>query len=150
MPRRSSFGRGGPVIPAGWTATAASVLGDTIARSGCTVTIGPAGGAPGWNAANKVTETAPIPPVYNGPATITVVSDSSRRLDAVDENPRTRMYEVRLPLAQDDTTELIEIGHQVTVVTDPDPQLAGARLRVESIERDTRRFSRILYAVLVN
>lgn len=150
MPRPSSHGRRTPVIPTGWADAAAPTIGDAIALSGCTVTIGPAGGLPTWNPTAKVTETTPVTPVYNGPAAITVAGNSDRSLDVVDQPTATRLYEVRLPLDQDAATELVEIGHVITVTADRDPQLAGATMRVQAVERDTRRFSRLIYATLIN
>lgn len=154
MPRPSSHGRRTPVIPAGWADAAAPTIGDTIALSGCTVKIGPAGGAPAWNPTAKQTETPVVPPVYDGPATVTVISDSDREAQVVDQDTHTRLYEVRLPLDHagdpDPVATPVEIGHVITVTANPDPQLVDARMVVQQIERDTRRFSRLLYAVLTD
>lgn len=156
MPRRLHTGRpGSRVIPATWQQQIAPVVTNVLAGSGCVVTIRPPGAAPAWNEADKQTETVPaaavygpeVPP-YGGTASITVVSDTDREINVADDLASTRLYEVRLPW--DASTECDHVGHVIDVITDPDPDLVGKHLTVQSIERDTRRFSRILYATLID
>lgn len=161
MPRPLHYGRpGSQVIPTGWAESQAPVINNVLAGSGCVVTITPPVGAAGtdtstWNPETKATETTPAAAVYGpdvdphvGVASITLVSDSDRLLDIVDTKPSTRLYEVRLPY--DAPLAVDVIGSVVAVVADPDPDLVGRTLIVQQAERDTRRFSRALYATLTN
>lgn len=142
MPRPVGYGRPGTkVIPDGWQESNAKVVEGTF---DCTVEVGRAGMTAQWNEANKQTESVPAAPAYDGPASITPVEqDSSNQVvDAGDVIP-TRQYAVKLPWA----AAAVEVDHIVTVVTAPDPMLAGRRLRVTSVEMSSRRFSRLLIAV---
>ena len=148
MPRpRSHHGRGGAgsqVIPTGWADAAASVVERSVATSGCTVRIGPPGGASAWNAEARKVETPTAAPVYEGPAEIMLAGDTGdgeRTTAEVDVQAAT--YQVRLPVA----LAGVEPGHQVLVVTDPDLP-AGAVLTVTQVAHGSRRFSRLVYATL--
>lgn len=154
MPRPLHYGRpGSQVIPTTWQQQVAPVVTNTL---GSVVTISPAtGGAPAWNEATGQTETPPPTAVYGpaiaphaGIASLVVVSDTERELDVADELATSRLYEVTLPW--DAPVEVGTVGYVVTVVTDPDPGLVGRRLNVAAAEYDSRRFSRILRATLIN
>lgn len=133
------------VVPPEWAASHAVVVDKTHAS---TVSIGTAGGPPAWNSTTKQTETAAAPPVYAGRASIMAVSNKDHLEQVVDDPTVSRIYEVTLPYA---ASALVAVGHVVTVAsTDPDPALAGSALRVTAIERGSRRFSRVLLAVLLD
>lgn len=147
MPRASSHhGRGGAsqVIPAGWADAAAPVVERSLATSGCTVRIGLPGDEPAWNPETRKVETPPAVPVYDGAAAIMLAQDTSDGERTVaDDDVQAATYEVLLPRAAGG----VEVGHQVTVVTDPDLP-AGAVLTVTAVEHGSRRFSRVVYATL--
>lgn len=149
MPRPLHRGRpGSAVIPGEWQQQLAPVVANVLATSGCTIRITPRGAQPGWNATSGQTETTAAADVYAGAASITVVSNTDRDLTVVDDTITSRLYEIRLPWdapAAADTR-----GQLVTVVSDPDPDLTGRTLTVQAAERDTRRFSRLLYATLTD
>lgn len=149
MPRpRQAQGRPGTaVIPAGWATSHAQVINRAVATAS-TVMIGPAGGASAWNEGLGRTVTAAAAPVYAGPAAVMVVTDTTRALTVVEDPIKQRVYEITLP---HDATALIEVEHVVFVQAgDPDPMLAGRDLQVAQIERGSRRFSRVLLAVLLD
>lgn len=160
MPRPLHYGRpGSQVLPTGWAESQAPVISNILAGSGCTITITPPVGAAGsgttaWNREAKATETTPAAAVYGpdvdphaGVASITLTAEGPV-LDIVDTKPTTTTYEIRLPW--DAPAACNAPGSVVRVVTDPDPDLVGKTLIVQQAERDTRRFSRILYATLTN
>ncbi|WP_109507353.1 DUF6093 family protein [Nocardioides speluncae] len=134
------------VIPADWQHHHAPTIEATLAS---TVAIGPAAGTPAWNPATKQTETAAVPPVYDGPAAVQAVAaglggNTSKRV--AEELVPHRSYEVTLPW--DATTE-VTTDHVVTVTADEDPDMVGRRFTINTIERGTRRFSRVLQATLI-
>lgn len=160
MPRPLHYGRpGSQVIPTGWAESQAPVITNLLASSGCTITITPPVGATGsgttaWNPETKATETTAATPAYGpevaphaGVASITLTAEGPV-LDIVDTRPTTTTYEVRLPW--DAPVACDAVGGVIDVVTDPDADLVGKTLIVQQAERDTRRFSRILYATLTN
>jgi hypothetical protein len=149
MPRpRQAQGRPGtPVIPAGWGESHAQVI-DRALSTASTVTIGPAGGTAAWDEGLGRTVTQPAAAVYAGPAELMAVSDTARALTVVEDPVKTRVYDVTLPYA---ASAGIETEMVITVDPgDPDPILAGRTLRVHAIERGSRRFSRVLLAVLLD
>jgi hypothetical protein len=86
--------------------------------------------------------------VYAGPAELMAVSDTARALTVVEDPVKQRVYDVTLPYA---ASAGIEAEMVITVDPgDPDPMLAGRTLRVHAIERGSRRFSRVLLAVLLD
>lgn len=138
---------GTQVIPTDWGASHAGVI-DRAVASASTVRIGTPGGASAWNEGLGRTVTQPANPVYVGAAELMAVSDTARALTVVEDPVKSRVYDVTLPYA---ASALIEAEMVVTVdVGDPDPQLAGRTLRVHAIERGSRRFSRVLLAVLLD
>lgn len=141
MQRQHTGRPGTAVIPAGWDAAAAAVVDRTHPA---TVTIGPAGGAPVRNPGTRQMETAPAVPVYDGRATLMQAS-ADQVATVVEDDVATAVYEVKLPYA---ASTAAQVGHQVTVVADPDPALVGQVLTVAAIERGSRRFSRVLLATL--
>lgn len=144
MPRPVGYGRPGtPVFPPDWQATHGVVLETTL---DCTVEIGPpTGGAPAWNPVTEQSEATPGTPVYTGPASIAVVSDTDRTVDAVDDMVPTREYFIALPV---DTAGIDADEHTIRVTDCPDPMLTGQSLAITGIVRGGRRFSRILRATL--
>jgi hypothetical protein len=149
MPRpRQAMGRPGTaVIPESWGETHAAVIDRTHAS---TVRIGPAGGTPTRNPGTRQMETTPAQPVYVGRASIMLASAIGGLPGApavvVEDEVSAISYEVTLPYA---ASAAVAVGHDVTVDdSDPDPALAGQMLRVVSIERGSRRFSRVLLATL--
>lgn len=143
MPRlRRAMGRPGTaVFPAGWSESHAAVVDRTHPSA---VKIGPAGGAPVRNPGTRQMETAAAPPVYVGRATLMQAS-VDQVATVVEDDVATAVYEVKLPYA---ASTAAQVGHQVTVTSDPDPALAGQVLTVAAIERGSRRFSRVLLATL--
>lgn len=149
MPRpRQAQGRPGtPVVPAGWGQSHSAVVGRAV-DSASTVQIGAPGGTSAWNEGLGRTVTQPKDPVYVGAAELMVVSDTARALTVVEDPVKSRVYDVTLPY---DASALVAAEMVVTVdVGDPDPMLAGRTLRVHAIERGSRRFSRVLLAVLLD
>lgn len=137
------------VLPADWQQQVSPTVSRAIADSGCAVTIRtPAGGTVWSNDANRTVTTAGTT-VYTGPATITVMSDTDRKIDVADELVATRLYVLQLPLDAEGS-DAIAVYQVVTVDADPDPELVGKTLTVQSIEWSSRRLSRVLYAVLDN
>lgn len=149
MPRPTqAMGRPGtPVIPADWARSHSRVI-DRATEYASSVRIGPAGGAQEWDEGLGRTVTAPASSVYAGRASLMPVSDSARALTVVEDPVKQRVYDVTLPY---DAGTGIEDDMVITVdATDPDPTLAGRTLRVHAVERGSRRFSRILLAVLLD
>lgn len=145
LPRQSQGRPGTVVIPAGWGESHGTVVDKTHQSL---VRIGPAGGTPTRNPGTRQMETAAAAPVYVGAASLMLVSDAARALTVVEDPVTSRVYDVTLPYA---ASGLVAVDHVVTVDgTDPDPMLAGKRLTVSAIERGTRRFSRLLLAVLLD
>jgi hypothetical protein len=141
--QRQHTGRPGTVvIPDDWTDAPSAVIGKTM---GSTVTIG-APGQPVWDDdLGRSVVTIPEP-VYTGGATLMPVSDSARALTVVEDPVQQRVYDVTLPY---DTGAGIE--PEMVVMVDPadsDPLLAGRILHIRAIELGSRRFSRVLLAVL--
>lgn len=146
LPRQAMGRPGAPVVPANWGANHAQVIDRATDDSGSLVRIGPPGGQVAWNEGRGRSETGIAPPVYVGAATLMLVSDTARALTVVEDPIKSRVYDVTLPYA---ASALITVGHVVQVdAADPDPMLAGKSLTVSAIERGSRRFSRILLAVL--
>jgi hypothetical protein len=138
---------GTQVIPTDWAASHAGVI-DKVTATASTVAIGQPGGTSAWNEGLGRTVTQPKDPVYAGPAELMAVSDTARALTVVEDPIKSRVYDVTLPYA---ATKLIVPEMVITVDTsDPDPMLAGRTLRVHAIERGSRRFSRVLLAVLLD
>jgi hypothetical protein len=134
------------VIPTGWSENHAPVVDRTLAS---TVQIGPAGTVPGWNEGRGQSESVGLPAVYDGPASLMVVSDTARALLVVEDPYKCRVYDVTPPLARTGAA-LVVVGHEITVTACDDADLEGKRLRVAAIERGTRRFSRVLLATLLD
>jgi hypothetical protein len=148
MPRpRQAQGRPGtPVIPTGWAEAHSHVI-DRALSTASTVTIGPAGGTSQWNEGLGRTVTQPAAAVYDGPAEL-MAADLGRAVTVVEDPIKTRVYDVTLPY---DASALVAVDHVITVdAGDPDPMLAVRTLHVSAIERGTRRFSRVLLAVLLD
>lgn len=144
MPRPVGYGRPGTkVIPDDWQTTQGAVVDST---HDCTVTVGPTGIQRRWNPETSQSETVPVDPVYAGAATVTpVIETTGQPILAQDEVP-TRRYEVKLTQA----AAGVEVGHVVRISVSPDPDLVGTVLTVTSVEAASRRFSRVLQAVLTN
>lgn len=144
MPRpRQSHGRPGTqVFPDNWQAEHAQVIATTFDS---VIKIGTAG-PPAWNSTRNQTETAIVAPVYDGPAAIGPISTSDgRQLEVVDELTHPRSYEISLEVG----AAGLKPGQRVLVDESPDTMLpAGSLLIVDSVERSSRRFSRVLYATL--
>jgi hypothetical protein len=137
------------VIPANWAAGHAAVIDKTHAS---TVRIGPAGSAPVRNPGTRQMETAAASPVYVGRATLMLASAvgglPGQPTVVVEDEVSVVAYEVTLPHA---ASTAVQVGHVITVDNaDPDPALAGRSLRVASVERGSRRFSRVLLATLTS
>lgn len=148
MPRpRQAQGRPGTVvIPDGWSEAHAHVIDRTLAS---TIKIGLASTEPVWNDGRGQSETVVVDPVFDGPASLMVVSDTARALTVVEEPIKSRVYDITLSLAQAGA-DLVAVGHQVSVTACDDAGLEGKSLRVAAIERGTRRFSRVLLATLLD
>lgn len=147
MPRPLHHGRpGSAVIPADWTAGPAAVVGRTL---DCTVTIGPPGGTPVRNPVTRRVETPDAPPVYAGPASVSMASTAGsgegQRVEAADDLVETRVYTVRLPAGAGDD---VQVDHVVVVDAAPSSALVGARLVVTGVATPAREFSRVLTARL--
>jgi uncharacterized protein DUF6093 len=145
--QRQHTGRPGTVvIPASWGQTHASVI-DKATATASTVTIGAEGPATWDEDLGRTVLTIPDP-TYAGAAELMAVSDSARALTVVEDPIAQRVYDVALPYAAGaaitpDMVVRVDAG-------DPDPTLAGRTLRVRAIERGSRRFSRVLLAVLLD
>lgn len=141
--RPVGYGRPGTrVFPADWQATHAPVVEDTFDSF---VQIGPATGGPAaWNETSGQSESTAGAPVYSGPASIGLISDTSRLIDAAGEQVPVRRYEISLPV----DTAGVDDDHVVHVVACPDQMLAGQVLTDLAIERGDRRFARALQATL--
>jgi len=149
MPRpRQAQGRPDtPVVPAGWAGAHSKVI-DRATATASAVQIGPPGGTSSWNDGLGRTITQPASPVYVGAAELMLVSDTARALTVVEDPIKSRVYDVTLPYA---ASALVAVDHVITVdPADPDPMLAGRTLTVLAIERGSRRFSRVLLAVLLD
>lgn len=145
--QRSHTGRPGTVvIPDGWATAGAAVVDGTHPSS---VTIGPAGGPAVYNPTSNQTETAAVAPVYVGRATLMLLQTRADRAEQVVDDPTaSRKYDVTLPYV---ASAGVQVGHVVTVAAgDPDPMLSTKHLRVEAVERGSRRFSRVLIAILID
>lgn len=146
--QRQHTGRSGTVvIPTNWGAAHGQVVDKTHPSL---VRIGPAGGTPTRNPGTRQVETVAAQPVYVGAATLMLASAvgglPGQPAVVVEDEVAEVAYEVKLPYA---ASALVQVGHDITVdATDPDPMLAGQVLRVASIERGSRRFSRVLLATL--
>lgn len=149
MPRpRQAHGRPGTrVIPKNWGASHARVV-DQATQDASLVTIGEQGSASHWDEGLGRTVTDPVNPVYAGPASLMAVSDTARALVVVEDPTKVRVYEVTLPYI---ATVAVAVEQVITVdAGDADPMLAGRTLRVGHIERGSRRFSRVLLAILLD
>lgn len=149
MPRpRQAMGRPGtPVIPADWAESHSRIVARAVATAS-KVKIGPPGGASHWDEGLGRTVTDPATAVYDGTAELMAVSDTARALTVVEDPVKQRVYDVTLPyvVGAGITPEMV-----ITVAAgDPDPTLAGRTLRVHAVERGSRRFSRVLLAVLLD
>jgi hypothetical protein len=132
------------VIPADWQTHHSTVVDEATEDVACTVTIGPPdGGVPAYDATNGYTVSTGTP-VYTGPAGIMPVSSKERLLVVAEEQIATLLYRVTL-LAD---AEGVTVDHVVRVTSCDDPDLIGKTLTVGTIERGSRRFSRILLATL--
>jgi hypothetical protein len=147
LPRQMMGRPGTPVIPTAWAASHAAVVARVVGTAS-TVKIGPPGGASTWDEGLGRTVTQPATAVYTGPAELMPVSDTARALTVVEDPVKQRVFDVTLPYA---AGAGIAADMVVTVdAGDPDPTLAGRTLRVHAIEHGSRRFSRILLAVLLD
>lgn len=147
LPRQAQGRPGTPVIPTNWGQSHSAVI-SRVTDTASLVRIGKPGGPSAWNEGLGRTVTQPADPVYVGAAELMVVTDTTRALTVVEDPVKQRVYEVTLPYA---ASALIEVDHVVFVQAgDPDPMLAGRDLRVAQIERGSRRFSRVLLAVLLD
>ena len=112
---------------------------DSVVRIGL-----PATGEPVWDPVLEHT----VPPqgttVYSGPASLVKITDTARELTVVDQKVAVRTYQVTIRYC----AEAILEEHVVDVVSSPDADLVGARLTMSAVERGSRRFSRVLQAVL--
>lgn len=157
MPRPTHHrgsGRSHP-IPTDWTVGPSSVVADAVATSGCTVRIGEPGGDPVWNPVSNQVETPDVPPVYAGPAEVYLVTDADMVRMVAGDEVSARVYGVKLPADAaltvtdpDGTLRRVDVGNVIRVTTDPDPELVGKTLTLKAIDRGTRRFSRLLLALL--
>lgn len=139
--QRQHTGRAGTtVIPADWDHAPAAVIDRTHPS---TVAIGPTGGQRKWNEGRGQSETVGPEPVYAGRATIMLAS-ADQAATVVEQDTSVAVYEVKIAYAG---SADVAVGHTVTVgADDPDPALAGQTLFVASVERGSRRFSRVLLA----
>lgn len=144
--QRSHTGRPGTaVVPDGWAAAGGAVVDQSHPSS---VSIGQAGGAAAYNPTTNQTEAAAVAPVYVGRATLMLLQTRGDQSETVVDDPTAaRKYDVTLTYA---ASAGVQVGHVITVAADPDPMLVGRTLRVEAIERGSRRFSRVLLAILLN
>lgn len=142
--RPVGYGRPGTkVFPDGWAENAAHVFEGTLE---CQITIGPlTGGAPTWNPDTKQTESSAGTPIYDGAASISVITDTSRITIAAEDEVPVRRYAITLPA---DTAGIDPEGHVVKVTASPDAMLTGATFAIESITRGGRRFTRELVTTL--
>lgn len=143
MPRPLHPGRPGSpgAIAPGWAAAHAPVVTGTL---DCTVQIGPAGGTPAWNEAAGRTFAPLLAPLYDGPASVGLLSTSDGTTRTAGEDVTDeRAYEIKLPAGQG-----IDLApeHLVRVTDAPNPALVGEVLQVTSIAEPGREFSRVLYA----
>lgn len=132
------------ILPADWQAQVAPVVSRVIDESGVTVTIRSTTTGTGSHWDNELgrTVTTGSGPVYTGAATLSMVTDA--QVIAAEDAVDVHTYLIQLPVA----TAGVRRGQQVTVDTDPDGELAGRTLTVVTVEHDTRRLSRSLYATL--
>ena len=134
---------GAKVIPEGWAAAHAAVVASTY---DCTVVIGPTGGATGWVEERGQSETAAALPVYEGPASVGLVTtNDGRRVEAADDHDDERLYEVKIPAG---AAQVVAVGHRVLITVCPNPALVDARLLVTSYALPGREFSRSLICAL--
>ncbi len=133
------------VIPADWQATHAAVVAKTLTSS--VLIAEPGDGEPVFNPDTHQSETPLGATSYDGPATIMLVSDSDQAPEVAGEDVPTRRYEVKLTHA----AAGVKPGHILQVTACQDPDLGpGVRLIVDTVERGTQRFSRVLYATLTH
>lgn len=137
------------VLPADWQDQVSPVVSRAIADSGCTVTIRTPAGSSAWSDDAKRTVTTAGTTVYTGPATVTVMADTDRKVDVVDEEVATRLYVVQLPLDAPGN-EAVANGQIITIDQNTDAALDSKTLVVQSVEWSSRLLSRVLYAVLDN
>lgn len=144
--RRQHTGRTGTrVIPRGWQATHAGVIGKTLTSA--VLIAEPGDGEPVYNPGTHQSETPVGATSYAGPAEIMLVTDSDRLADAAGEDVPTRRYEVKLL----HSAAGVKPGHIVKVTACEDPDLGvDVRMVVDTVERGTQRFSRVLYATLTH
>ena len=140
-PKRAYGRPGTAVIPPNWQTDHAAVIEQTHPDS---VTIGLAGTMPTFNEATSQTETTLAAPVYVGPASITAVPRTPQPVLQAEEQIPVRAYEISLKFA----VAGITTGHVIRVDASADAELVGQVLRIGQVERDSRRFSRILLATL--
>lgn len=143
MPRPVGYGRPNTsVFPARWAADAAAVLDDTYES---VVKVG-LPGEPVWSEEQGRSVVTVPDPVYDGPATITPISDSDDAPMVGGDQVPTVRYEVKVPAP----TVGLTPDHWISVTSSADPGLVGRILHVDSVEHGDRRFSRILYATLTD
>ncbi len=85
--------------------------------------------------------------MYSGAASITPSADGGIAASVVDTPTSTRAYEVKIPA---DVAGIDTDNHLMCVDSSPDPDLVGARLIIQSVERGDRRFSRVLQTTLTD
>lgn len=142
--RPVGYGRPGTeVFPDDWQDDHAAVFAGTLE---CTVTIGPTtAGAGTFQDADGQTHTTAGTAIYTGPASISVVTDTSRVVQTAEDRVPLRRYDVRLPV---DTAGIDPEAHSVRVTASPDAMLTGRTLSIESVQRGGRRFTRSLITTL--
>lgn len=136
----------GQVIPDGWAARHATVVEDTF---DCTVTIGPAGGAPVFDPATRVSASPAVAAVYTGSASIGLASvggaSEDRRVEAAEDQVDLRAYVLKLPPLAAGVDD-VEVDHVVVVTNAPSAALTGTRLLVTGVATPGREFSRVISA----
>lgn len=131
-------------IPAGWASIPADIMATTL---DATVAIGPATGGPStWSDAEQQVVSTAGDPVYAGAAQVTAVTDNDRPALSAEDPVTVRSYAVTLPV----DTAGIEVGHLVRVLACDDPELVERRLTVTSVVLGSRRFTRTVYADLLD
>ena len=144
MPRPLTHGRpGSRVIPTDWAAQHAPVVDNMVESTGCMIRISRTTGRAFDGERTVVTQGV----VYDGPAAIMLMTDTSRIVFPAEAQTAVSTYEITLPV---DVPPGIDFGQTVVVTTAPGDLALddGARLVVSRVERGTRRFSRVIQATL--
>lgn len=146
LPRPMMGRPGTPVIPIAWGESHSKVI-DQATSTASTIKIG-VPGTPQWDEDLGRSVIPIVDPVYSGAADLMAVSDTARARLVVEDPVKERVYEVMLPYAAG-----VELASEMVLTVDagdPDPRLSNRTLRIGHIEDGSRRFSRVLLAVLLD